>query len=76
MPTARKADTIEATRQRYEKSVGVIFTEYRGLKVKQIQALRAQLREKGGDIHVVKNTLFRIAAGEHGKNLPEDLRIR
>jgi large subunit ribosomal protein L10 len=73
MPTAKKAETIETTRERYERSVGVIFTEYRGLKVKQMQDLRSKLREKGGDIHVVKNTLFRIAAGEHGKDLPENI---
>ncbi len=73
MPTAKKAETIETTRERYERSVGVIFTEYRGLKVKQMQDLRSKLREKGGDIHVVKNTLFRIAAGEHGNNIPESI---
>jgi large subunit ribosomal protein L10 len=73
MPTPKKAELIEQTKERYSNSVGVIFAEYRGLKVKQLQALRAQLRDKGGDIHVVKNTLFRIAAGDEAKNLPETL---
>jgi large subunit ribosomal protein L10 len=42
----------------------VVFADYRGLKVKEIQQLRSDLRKKGAELHVVKNTLFRQAAGE------------
>lgn len=63
MPTAEKAKVIEQATGWYQKSVGVIFTDYRGLKVKEMQQLRANLRAKGGELHVLKNTLFRIAAG-------------
>lgn len=73
MPTADKARAIEQTREWYAKSSGVVFTDYRGLKVKEIQALRADLRKKGGEIHVVKNTLFRIAAGEDVAKMPAEL---
>jgi len=73
MPTAEKARTIEQTKEWYSKSSGVVFTDYRGLKVKEIQALRADLRKKGGELHIVKNTLFRIAAGEDAAKLPDDL---
>ncbi|AIE87422.1 50S ribosomal protein L10 [Fimbriimonas ginsengisoli Gsoil 348] len=41
--------------------------------MKEIQQLRADLRKKGGELHVVKNTLFRIAAGEDAAKLPADL---
>lgn len=73
MPTPQKAETIQQTKERFEKSVGVIFTEYRGLKVKQMQELRTSLRKKGADLHVVKNTLFLQAAGDAAANLPEEL---
>jgi large subunit ribosomal protein L10 len=73
MPTATKAATIEQTKAKYDRSVGVIFTEYRGLKVKELQNLRRSLREKGGEIQVVKNTLFRIAAGDDVAKIPEEL---
>lgn len=73
MPTAAKAQTIEQTKEWYSKASGVVFTDYRGLKVKEIQQLRADLRKKGGELHVVKNTLFRIAAGEDASKLPDDL---
>jgi large subunit ribosomal protein L10 len=73
MPTAEKARTIEQAKEWYSKSVGVVFTDYRGMKVKEIQALRRDLRSKGGEIHVLKNTLFRIAAGEDTANFPDEL---
>lgn len=73
MPTAEKARTIEQAKDWYSQSVGVVFTDYRGLSVKEMQTLRRELRKKGGEIHVLKNTLFRIAAGEDTAKLPEDL---
>ena len=73
MPTAHKATVIEQTKEKYQKSAGVLFAEYRGLKVSQIQDLRKQLKAKGGDFSVVKNTLFRIAAGDDSASLPETL---
>lgn len=74
MPTAEKARVIEQTKEWYSKASGVVFTDYRGLKVKEIQALRADLRKKGAELHVVKNTLFRIAAGDEvASSLPNEL---
>ncbi len=51
----------------------MLFVDYRGLKVKDMQALRSKLREKGADMHVVKNTLLRIAIGDDSQSLPDDL---
>lgn len=73
MPTQVKADAIEKTRAWFETSTGVVFTDYRGLKVKELQALRADLRAKGAEFHVVKNTLFRKAAGDVAATLPTEL---
>lgn len=64
MPTAEKARVIEQTGEWFTKASGIVFTDYRGLKVKEIQALRNDLRKKGAELHVVKNTLFRKAAGD------------
>jgi len=73
MPTAEKEKTIEQAKEWYSKSSGVVFTDYRGLKVKELQALRSDLRKKGAEIHVLKNTLFRIAAGDDAAKLSDDL---
>lgn len=72
MPTAEKAETIEQAKAWYGKSVGVVFSDYRGLSVRDIQGLRASVRKKGGELHVLKNTLFRLAIGDHLANLPDE----
>jgi|SRR5579862_9816854 len=73
MPTAEKERTIEQAREWYSKSSGIVFTDYKGLQVKEMQALRKDLRKKGAEIHVLKNTLFRIAAGDDATKLSDDL---
>src|SRR5688572_23038088 len=73
MPTAEKAQAIEQAKKWYSEAKGVVFTDYRGLKVKEMQQLRTAIRAKGGELHVLKNTLFRIAAGEDVALFPEEL---
>lgn len=73
MPTAEKEQAVAQAKEWYSKSVGVVFTDYRGLKVKEMQELRKQLHAKGGEIHVIKNTLFRLASGEDYKEMPDEL---
>lgn len=68
-----KANVVESAQEKYQRAAGVFFTDYRGLKVKEIQALRKELKAKGGELHVIKNTLFRKAAGEDSANLSEEM---
>ena len=72
MPTAHKVQVVEKTRERYQRAAGVVFTEYRGLSVPQMQQLRSQLQAKGGEIQVVKNTLFKLAAGDDAESFPPE----
>jgi large subunit ribosomal protein L10 len=73
MPTEAKAKTIEKAKRLYEEATGVVFADYSGLSVKELQALRRELKAKGASFHVIKNTLFRIAAGEDAAKLPYEL---
>lgn len=43
-----------------------VVLDYRGLTVVQFTDLRKQLRGAGAELHVVKNSIFRIAAKETG----------
>lgn len=63
MPTPKKIETVEKAKNWYSQSKGLIFTEYSGLSVPELQQLRRNLRETGGEFHVIKNTLLRIALG-------------
>jgi len=43
-----------------------IVVDYKGLKVGHLTELRKRLNKAGAEIHVVKNSIFRIAAKEAG----------
>jgi large subunit ribosomal protein L10 len=43
-----------------------IVVDYRGLKVAHLGELRKRLTQAGAEIHIVKNSVFRIAAKEAG----------
>ena len=62
-PRPDKVETVGELEQAFSGSSGAILTEYRGLSVKEISALRNKLRPTGGQYHVVKNTLMRRAVG-------------
>lgn len=67
MPTAKKAETVAEVQDLIERATIAISTDYRGLSVADLTALRRKLREAGVEYHVVKNTLGRIAAQNAGR---------
>lgn len=64
MPTARKEAAITDLREKLAGAKHLILTDYTGLSVGEITRLRGELRKDGNAYAVVKNTLFRIAAGD------------
>src|SRR6267154_6865081 len=44
----------------------LIVVNYKGLKVSHLTQLRNRLNKAGAEIHIVKNSIFRIAAKEAG----------
>lgn len=66
MPTPRKRETVKELQHLFKGSQVLIFTDYRGLTVSEISNLRRQLREKGVEYHVAKNTLTTLAAHRTG----------
>src|SRR5258708_32153001 len=63
---SRKVAQVEALSDKLGRATSAIVTDYRGLTVKQLEELRAKLRNDGIEYHVVKNTLARRAAEEAG----------
>ena len=63
-PRREKVAGVEEVRQRLASSSAAILTEYRGLGVQDMAALRRSLREAGGDYKVYKNTLVRFAVAD------------
>lgn len=66
MPTAKKRGTVKDLQKLFASSSIMIFTDYRGLSVSDITNLRRQLRDKGVEYHVTKNTLSTLAANKAG----------
>lgn len=67
-----KAAAVAEIVEQFNDSAGAVLTEYRGLTVKQLQALRRSLGENA-NYAVVKNTLTKIAAKEAGVDGVDDL---
>ena len=55
-----------------ERSDAFVITEYTGMTMKNMDALRAKVREAGGEFHVVKNTLLKLAFQDAGIDFEED----
>jgi large subunit ribosomal protein L10 len=66
-PRPEKVAVVNEVRERLDGAQGAILTEYRGLTVREMAALRQALVAAGGDYKVYKNTLVKlaIAGGRH-----------
>jgi large subunit ribosomal protein L10 len=69
LPRARKeqkAEQVELLTEKLKRAKVAVLTDYRGLKVSQIQELRGKLRGADVEYRVVKNTLARRASEAAG----------
>jgi large subunit ribosomal protein L10 len=60
-PRPEKVAVVEEVRDRLASAGGALLTEYRGLSVTELAALRRELHAAGGDYKIYKNTLVRLA---------------
>lgn len=61
-----KTQLMAQYREWMNRSQAVFLLEYSKMTQKEIDALRAKAREAGGEMHVVKNTLFTNVLNEMG----------
>lgn len=66
MPRPEKVSEVAELEARLNKAQAVILTDFRGLTVAEITALRGKLREVGAEYRVVKNRLMGIAGKAAG----------
>jgi large subunit ribosomal protein L10 len=71
-PRPEKVAVVDEVRQQFSGAEAALLTEYRGIDVTDMQALRRSLRAAGGDYKIYKNTLVRFAARDLGLEI-EDL---
>lgn len=56
-----KASTVSELNETFGKAKFAVVTDYRGLKVTELEKLRRELKKTEGQIRVAKNTLLRLA---------------
>jgi large subunit ribosomal protein L10 len=64
MATAKKIETVTELTDKVSKAKSMIFTDYVGLKHKQLEEFRKTLAKVDGEFMVTKNKLFERALGE------------
>lgn len=69
-----KEQSLADLTKRFKDAKSVVFSENKGLTVKEIQELRKILRENKSDMKIAKKTLMKIAAKEAGySDIPDDI---
>ena len=67
----QKEELVAEYKQWLEDSDGLILAHYHRLSVKDISNLRKEIRDSGGEFHVIKNSLAKRAFEESGRGWEE-----
>lgn len=68
-----KEQVLGQVREWVEKADATIMVEYTGMRMPDLDNVRAKLRETGGEFHVIKNTFVRKVFAEAGYAGVEEL---
>ena len=69
----RKDELVSQYVKWVNQSRAMFVTEYLGMSMKQVDELRAKVREADGEFHIIKNTLGEVALKQAGLPLPPKL---
>jgi large subunit ribosomal protein L10 len=69
----KKNEVIDQYKDWLKNSESVILVEYTGATMKDMENIRAQIRESDGEFHVVKNTLVKLALEASEYPIPEGM---
>jgi large subunit ribosomal protein L10 len=67
----QKKELVAKYRDWLDRSQAIILTEYVGLTMNDMDNLRSKIRDAGGEFHIVKNTLVKLAIEDAGLSVPE-----
>lgn len=62
----QKIDIVTDLKERVSKSKSLVFTDYKGMTMSQLSALRLQLSDLSAEFSVTKNNLVKIALKDNG----------
>ncbi len=67
----RKNELVAQYSEWVGRSKALVLTQYVGLTMKDIDNLRVKVRDNGGEFHIIKNTLAKLAFKQAGFTVPE-----
>lgn len=67
-----KEQVLAQYKEWLEASQAVVLVEYTGLNMKNLDVVRAKVRDTGGEFHILKNTLARKVFEANGIKVPAD----
>jgi large subunit ribosomal protein L10 len=73
MAKIQKIEKVDEVVKRLTEAKSAAFIQYQGLTAGDVSALRANVKNAGGSMEVVKNTLITRALEKMGLKLPETL---
>jgi large subunit ribosomal protein L10 len=68
----RKEELVAQYIDWLNRSQAMFVTDYVGLSMKDIDELRGKIREVGGEFHIIKNTLSKVAFDKAEVELPDE----
>ena len=71
-----KQEVLATYQDWFKRSQALILVEYTGARMKDMDSIRAKVRESGAEFHVVKNTLARRAFEQQGMTVPEEFLLK
>ncbi len=67
-----KTDIVKKYANWFDKSEAVYVLTYKNMNMKAVDNVRAKIRDMGGEIHVIKNTLFKRVLDNKDMPYPKD----
>ena len=73
MPNIKKIEQVDQVAKKLAEAKSVALIQYQGLNAGDVSQLRADIKQVGGSLEVVKNSLITRALAKIGIKLPETL---
>ncbi len=69
----KKEELLELYKDQIDSASAVVFADYRGINVRQIQSLRTKMKDTGATFMVVKNSIMGLALEQLDREVAEEL---
>lgn len=69
----QKEEILAELKEKFQKAQSVTFGQYAGMSVKDVSAMRREMRKADVEFKVAKKTLMKLAAKDQGIDLPDEI---